>query len=234
MFRLTINGVPFECPAGTLLLQALQTAGANVPHFATTTASSPTAAAGCVWSKLTARRGRLPVVPPRCTTAWLSHRYAGAAGFAQNQPGPAGKTLPGRGAGSRTATPAASVIRRIRGVAGRSNAATDAPPLQGEVGGWGQTRGKCFAKRPHPTPALSSARPVPGAEAPREEHVRGNVTLGQPVFSDNSHPYLGVDMSRCIHCNRCVRICDEVQGQNVWAVWGGAKPRIWRRPMAIH
>ena len=33
MFRLTINGTPFECPAGTLLLQALQTAGASVPHL---------------------------------------------------------------------------------------------------------------------------------------------------------------------------------------------------------
>ncbi|MFO1386777.1 MAG: molybdopterin-dependent oxidoreductase [Chitinivorax sp.] len=44
--------------------------------------------------------------------------------------------------------------------------------------------------------------------------------LQRPVFRDDSHPYLGVDMSRCIHCNRCVRICDEVQGQNVWAVWG--------------
>lgn len=39
------------------------------------------------------------------------------------------------------------------------------------------------------------------------------------VFSDDSHPYLGVDMSRCINCNRCVRICDELQGQYVWQVW---------------
>ena len=39
------------------------------------------------------------------------------------------------------------------------------------------------------------------------------------LFCDESHPYLGVDMSRCINCNRCVRICDEVQGQFVWQVW---------------
>ncbi|OFW24129.1 MAG: formate dehydrogenase subunit alpha [Acidobacteria bacterium RIFCSPLOWO2_02_FULL_65_29] len=35
---------------------------------------------------------------------------------------------------------------------------------------------------------------------------------------DRSHPYIAVDMSRCIDCYRCVRICDEVQGQFVWHV----------------
>ena len=35
---------------------------------------------------------------------------------------------------------------------------------------------------------------------------------------DRSHPYLAVDMSRCIDCSRCVRICNEVQGQGVWHV----------------
>jgi formate dehydrogenase major subunit len=29
---------------------------------------------------------------------------------------------------------------------------------------------------------------------------------------DRSHPYLTVDMSRCIDCYRCVRTCNEVQG----------------------
>ncbi len=33
---------------------------------------------------------------------------------------------------------------------------------------------------------------------------------------DDSHPYIHVDMSQCILCYRCVRICDEVQGQFVW------------------
>ena len=33
---------------------------------------------------------------------------------------------------------------------------------------------------------------------------------------DDSHPYIHVDMTRCIHCRRCVRICDELQGQFVW------------------
>ena len=33
-----------------------------------------------------------------------------------------------------------------------------------------------------------------------------------------SHPYIAVDMNRCIDCYRCVRICDELQGQFVWHV----------------
>ena len=37
-----------------------------------------------------------------------------------------------------------------------------------------------------------------------------------PQRVDDSHPYIMVDMSRCIDCYRCVRICDEVQGQFVW------------------
>ncbi|HSE32553.1 MAG TPA: formate dehydrogenase subunit alpha [Pyrinomonadaceae bacterium] len=35
---------------------------------------------------------------------------------------------------------------------------------------------------------------------------------------DESHPYIHVDMSQCILCYRCVRICEEVQGQFVWQV----------------
>lgn len=36
---------------------------------------------------------------------------------------------------------------------------------------------------------------------------------------DDSNPYIHVDMSQCVYCYRCVRICDEVQGQFVWRVW---------------
>jgi formate dehydrogenase major subunit len=35
---------------------------------------------------------------------------------------------------------------------------------------------------------------------------------------DDSHPYIHVDMSQCILCYRCERICEEVQGQFVWEV----------------
>jgi formate dehydrogenase major subunit len=48
-----------------------------------------------------------------------------------------------------------------------------------------------------------------------------------PRFSDFTHPYLAADMSRCIDCLRCVRICNEVQGQFVWHVTGpGHSARI--------
>src|SRR5207237_8936431 len=30
---------------------------------------------------------------------------------------------------------------------------------------------------------------------------------------DDSHTYIQVDMSRCVECYRCMRICEEVQGQ---------------------
>ena len=32
---------------------------------------------------------------------------------------------------------------------------------------------------------------------------------------DNSHPYMRSDLSACINCYRCVRACDEVQGELV-------------------
>ena len=48
-----------------------------------------------------------------------------------------------------------------------------------------------------------------------------------PALVDESHPLIRVDMSRCVYCYRCVRICDEVQGQSVWRVWNrGAETRI--------
>ena len=35
---------------------------------------------------------------------------------------------------------------------------------------------------------------------------------------DRTHPYIDIDMNRCIDCYRCVHICDQVQGQFVWDV----------------
>lgn len=33
------------------------------------------------------------------------------------------------------------------------------------------------------------------------------------------HAFINVDMTKCIDCYRCVRICNEVQGQFVWQKW---------------
>lgn len=38
------------------------------------------------------------------------------------------------------------------------------------------------------------------------------------ALPDDSHAYIAVDMSRCVDCYACVRICKELQGQFVWKV----------------
>ena len=44
---------------------------------------------------------------------------------------------------------------------------------------------------------------------------------------DDSHPYIRVDMAQCISCFRCIRICDDLQGQFVWSARErGGKTRI--------
>jgi formate dehydrogenase major subunit len=44
---------------------------------------------------------------------------------------------------------------------------------------------------------------------------------------DLSHPYMTSDLSKCINCSRCVRACDEVQGQFVLSMHGrGFESRI--------
>jgi formate dehydrogenase major subunit len=49
------------------------------------------------------------------------------------------------------------------------------------------------------------------------DRLASDVTPDRP---DRSHPYIAVDMARCIDCYRCVRICAEVQGRSVWHVRG--------------
>jgi len=52
---------------------------------------------------------------------------------------------------------------------------------------------------------------------------------GQGTPIDTSHPYLRFDASQCIHCQRCIRACDEVQGRQVLAMHGrGWKSRVIR------
>ncbi len=60
----------------------------------------------------------------------------------------------------------------------------------------------------------------PVTDGPADRTVGPNAhTITDPPFVDSSHPNLLVDLSRCILCYRCVRICDEVEGRRVWQVW---------------
>lgn len=53
----------------------------------------------------------------------------------------------------------------------------------------------------------------------------GKNHLDQP--KDESHPYMRSDLSKCIMCYRCVRACDEIQGEFVLAAAGrGMDTRI--------
>lgn len=46
--------------------------------------------------------------------------------------------------------------------------------------------------------------------------IKGELSTKNKRHIDASHPYIQVDMSQCIRCERCIRICDELQGQFVW------------------
>ncbi len=42
----------------------------------------------------------------------------------------------------------------------------------------------------------------------------------QNIEKDLSHPFMTSDLSKCINCYRCVRACDEIQGEHVLGVAG--------------
>jgi len=42
----------------------------------------------------------------------------------------------------------------------------------------------------------------------------------QTTPPDHSHPYIHFDAAECIHCYRCIRACDEIQGEFVLAMHG--------------
>jgi formate dehydrogenase major subunit len=46
------------------------------------------------------------------------------------------------------------------------------------------------------------------------------VEIGAPALRDDTHPCIDIDMNQCIDCFRCVRICDELQGQLAWQIAG--------------
>jgi formate dehydrogenase alpha subunit len=93
------------------------------------------------------------------------------------------------------------------------------------------------------TPALAALRrdllALLARERPFRENPRGGefaallarhgvaLPAAPPAAVDASHPYLRFDPSLCIVCRRCVRACDEIQGQGVYDVAGrGAATRL--------
>ena len=50
----------------------------------------------------------------------------------------------------------------------------------------------------------------------RKTEYPSRTAEGQDYHREHNHPFISVDMSKCINCYRCVRICEEVQGQFVW------------------
>lgn len=72
----------------------------------------------------------------------------------------------------------------------------------------------------HPAAGLAQAPEKPFYHYARQYGLTENDFNGsrQANQVDDSNPYIQVDMSQCIVCYRCVRICEEVQGQFVWQV----------------
>ena len=95
------------------------------------------------------------------------------------------------------------------------------PETNGHSNGTGAVNGF------HPTAefSLATANPKARIETRKFDETAAYARVSEEkkagdALIDDSHAYIHVDMRRCIECYRCVRICDEVQGQFVWQVLG--------------
>jgi formate dehydrogenase major subunit len=78
----------------------------------------------------------------------------------------------------------------------------------------------------YPAEAVAAEPDLPLHTLLRRYDVEAGGT-SDPGRRDDSHPCIAIDMNRCIDCFRCVRICDEVQGQFAWQISGrGADTRV--------
>jgi formate dehydrogenase major subunit len=73
--------------------------------------------------------------------------------------------------------------------------------------------------RRYPAEAVTEAPDKDFHRYLRAAGIAGAASSPPPGTTDESHPYLRADMSRCIDCYRCLRICADVQGQDVWHLW---------------
>jgi formate dehydrogenase major subunit len=76
-----------------------------------------------------------------------------------------------------------------------------------------------MAARHYPPEATAAAPEEPFHKLLSRYQVPATGTA-QSAARDDSHPCIAIDMNRCIDCFRCVRICDEVQGQLAWQLAG--------------
>lgn len=78
----------------------------------------------------------------------------------------------------------------------------------------------------YPAAALAATPDLPFHRLLAEYDVRARGTF-DPELVDTSQPTIRVDLNQCIKCWRCVRSCDEVQGQFTWRIEGrGDSARI--------
>jgi len=100
-----------------------------------------------------------------------------------------------------------------------------------------ETHSKAIEAFRHEMLALMAAHVAPAsfaAEPDKELHrmmraygVEPALKGRRPIRTDPSHPHIRVDMAQCIDCFRCVRICEDLQGESVWHALGrGADLRI--------
>jgi formate dehydrogenase major subunit len=82
--------------------------------------------------------------------------------------------------------------------------------------------------RQYPPEAVQESPDLPLHRYFKTYGVQEFLGSGHPQQIDRSNPYIRVDMSRCVHCFRCVRICDEVQGQFVWRAWNRGDQTVVR------
>ncbi|KZE25916.1 formate dehydrogenase subunit alpha [Crenobacter luteus] len=165
MFRLTLDGKPLVLAKRTSLLDALQTAGIDVPHLCHDARLKPFGAC------------RLCIV-----------EVDGEA-----RPVAACATPVHDGMRVRTRTAELETLRRTN--------------LQ-------------LIARHYPKEAVLAEPLHPFHRLLAEYGVEAGGDVHRDLFHDDSHPYIGTAMERCIQCYRCVRICEEVQGQFVWEAWG--------------
>lgn len=73
--------------------------------------------------------------------------------------------------------------------------------------------------RNYPATAPAAAPDLPFHRLLNEHDVTPTGSF-DPALVDTSQPTIRVDLNQCINCWRCVRICEEVQGQFTWRIEG--------------